>query len=673
MEGKEEMKYRILGLLMAGILRGAFAGGIHAGEKQPLTASDIVNITEVADPQLSPDGKRVLFEIRKPAASGQPRSSDIWIVDVDKTDGPKPLVKSPHDEKFPRWSEDGTLTAYLSDDSANGIMQIFVKSFGEDDGTRQITFSPQPVVTFGWLHRTDRIAFISRRAVPTDRSSRSSPDRAESLKENREEDGFQHLYEIDLGTGVVEMISRPEEHVSSFDYSPGDEKVAYCSAAGPGLNEASYHSQLVIFDRGNRERRFLTGVAGDLIMSVDMGNIRWAPDAGRILHFTRFGRVYTMLPCLTDHAAVKDKSRVLAETYPGTIWEMDWIDDHSILVSSQEGTDGIIGVCDVTNGNVKKLISTGIEWGWPNNWSMDRSRQWIVFKKADVECAEDIWIMKTDGSQCRQLTNLNPQVKKWKLGSEELIKWISNDGMVIEGILIRPGGYEPGREYPLITIIHGGPEWSWWKGWHASWHQWGQLLASNGYAVLLPNPRGSSGYGWEFVEANFKDWGGGDFQDIMTGIDHVIHMGVADSTRLGICGWSYGGYLTAWAVSQSGRFKAAAAGAGPSDLVSFYDITPCPSVFDAYFGASVHDNRDLYERLSPVRYVENVETPLLILHGQNDPGVDVSQSQKLYNEMKKAGKTVELIVYPDEGHQFHQRDSQIDSLNRMLDWFDRYL
>jgi dipeptidyl aminopeptidase/acylaminoacyl peptidase len=380
-----------------------------------------------------------------------------------------------------------------------------------------------------------------------------------------------------------------------------------------------------------------------------------------------------MLPCLTDPSDESDSITVLADDYAGTIWEMDWIDDRILLVSSQEGTDGIIGTFDLESGTVRKLTSTAIEWGWPNNWSVDAAKKRVVFKKAAEDRAEDLWMMNTDGSEQRCLTDLNPQVKEWTLGTMESITWTSPDGTMIEGVLIKPAGYVPGRTYPLITILHGGPEWSWWYGWHAAWHQWGQLLASNGYTVLLPNPRGSNGYGWEFVEANSRDWGGGDLRDVLAGIDHVIESGVADSTRLGLCGWSYGGYLTAWAVTQTNLFKAAVMGAGPTDLVSFYDVTPCQSVFDAYFGVSAHADKDRYKDRSPLYYVEDVRTPLLILHGKNDFGVDVSQAQILHGALMREGKRVHLEVYPGEGHHFHQRDNQIDSMNRILAWFDKYL
>jgi len=659
------MKYCICGLFIIEILGIAFAQ-----EKHPVTPADIVNLVEISDPQLSPDGKKILFEITQPASDGQIRTSDIWSVTVEGNGKPKPFIESPHNEKRPRWSEDGSLIAFLSDNSSNGIVQIFVRPLNEGGENRQITFSEQEVVRHEWLHQNDRIAFISSQAAKAeDSSSEEQFGHADKIPGA----GLQHLYEIDLNTGAVEMISVLDEQVNSFDISLDNKKVAYCAAASADWNDISYHSRLVIFNRKTKERRYLTEIAGDLIMSVDMGNVRWAPDAGSVLHFTRYGRVYAMLPCLTYESSATGNHKIIAEDYTGTIWEMDWINNHLILVSSQEGTEGTISTYNLKNGKIQKLAHTGIEWGWPNNWSMDKKGQWVVYKKAAVEHAEDIWIMKTDGSNCRQLTDLNPQVKEWMFGSEEVITWHSHDGKVIEGVLIKPAGYEPGKTYPLITIIHGGPEWSWWQGWHAAWHQWGQFLASTGYAVLLPNPRGSNGYGWKFVEENVMDWGGSDFQDVMTGIDYVVGMGVADSSRLGIGGWSYGGYLAAWAVTHTGRFKAAVMGAGLSDLVSFYDITPCQSVFEAYFGTSAHENKDLYECRSPLNYCKNVETPLLILHGQNDSGVDVSQAQRFYNELMKEGKIARIIVYPDEGHHFSRRDSQIDSLSRILDWFDSYL
>jgi dipeptidyl aminopeptidase/acylaminoacyl peptidase len=225
----------------------------------------------------------------------------------------------------------------------------------------------------------------------------------------------------------------------------------------------------------------------------------------------------------------------------------------------------------------------------------------------------------------------------------------------------------------LITIVHGGPEWSWWLGWQASWHDWGQILASNGYAVLLPNPRGSDGYGWKFVGQNRNDWGGGDYNDIMSGIDFLIKEGIADPQRLGIAGWSYGGYLTAWSITQTNRFKAAVMGAAIPNLVSFYGITHAPSVFDAYFNGNLYARKKDYIDRSPINYIRNIKTPTLILHGENDQGVPVSQTKEFYRGIRAMGVESKAVIYPREGHAFKERGHQIDSLKRILDWFDKYL
>ena len=206
-----------------------------------------------------------------------------------------------------------------------------------------------------------------------------------------------------------------------------------------------------------------------------------------------------------------------------------------------------------------------------------------------------------------------------------------------------------------------------------SWHEWGQMLASNGYAVLLPNPRGSNGYGWKFVEANKNDWGGGDYQDILSGIDYVIEKGIADPQKLGIGGWSYGGYLAAWAITQNNRFKAAVCGAGIYNLFGFYGICPAQPVFDVYFTGNAYQRKDAYDDVSPLSFVSNVRTPTLLLHGENDFGVAVSQAKELYSGLKFSKVECKLFIYPREGHSFQERGHQMDSLQRILDWFADYL
>ncbi|HEU4402113.1 MAG TPA: S9 family peptidase [Candidatus Polarisedimenticolia bacterium] len=274
------------------------------------------------------------------------------------------------------------------------------------------------------------------------------------------------------------------------------------------------------------------------------------------------------------------------------------------------------------------------------------------------------------GRPARRLTTLNPQIAALRLGAQSEITWKnSKDGRLIYGVLITPLDFQSGRRSPLIVQPHGGPEWAYWLGWHS----WSQLLASNGYAVLLPNPRGSDGQGWQFIEANRDDWGGMDFRDIMDGVDDLIKRGIADPDRLGIGGWSYGGFMSAWAVTQTDRFKAAVVGAAVTDLFSMYGTTDIPTFQTRYFLDLPFKRRAAYDGHSPMSFIQNCKTPSLILHGQADERVPVSQGWEFYTGLRALGVETEMVVYPREPHGFEERAHEVDRFRRILDWYDRHL
>ena len=257
------------------------------------------------------------------------------------------------------------------------------------------------------------------------------------------------------------------------------------------------------------------------------------------------------------------------------------------------------------------------------------------------------------------------------LSPVEHVTWMC-DGHEIEGLLHLPHGYEKGKRYPLVVEIHGGPSWQWGNWFHGTWHDWGQILAAAGYAVFMPNPRGSTGRGGQFTGANRFDFGGGDFDDIMTGIDLLIERGVADPDRLGICGWSFGGFMTAWAVGHTDRFKAAVAGAAPTNWVSKIGTTDIRPYNEWNIGEVNADPDRPWER-SPIRYVRNVTTPTLMVHGQADVRVPVTQATEFYAALKATGVPTDMVSYPRQGHAFHERAFQLDLLQRLVGWFERYL
>jgi dipeptidyl aminopeptidase/acylaminoacyl peptidase len=250
---------------------------------------------------------------------------------------------------------------------------------------------------------------------------------------------------------------------------------------------------------------------------------------------------------------------------------------------------------------------------------------------------------------------------------------MSSDGLTIEGILLKPVGYQAGQRYPLLVEEHGGPTDASLDDFKGTSTSPGQVWAGRGWAVLYPNPRGSEGYGQRFMLANIKDLGGGDYRDIMAGVDDVIRRGIADSSRMAFEGWSYGGYMTAWVVGHTSRFKAARMGAGMSDLMSMYGTSEIPG-YNGLFEGGMPSARTLatYREHSPITYADRVTTPVLILHGAADPRVPPGQALEFYRALKDRGKTVELVLYPREQHRFTEYFHQLDRMQRDSSWITRY-
>jgi len=272
-----------------------------------------------------------------------------------------------------------------------------------------------------------------------------------------------------------------------------------------------------------------------------------------------------------------------------------------------------------------------------------------------------------------QVSAANANLPKLPLGETQVIHW-KNAGEDLEGLLTLPPGYEKGKKIPLILNIHGGPSGDFTETFTGAAGLYPVAsFAAQGWAVLRVNPRGSIGYGLKFRAANLNDWGGGDYKDLMTGVDHVIEMGIADPNRLVVMGWSYGGYMTNWVIGQTTRFKAAATGAGLSDLISMWGTNDIPSTLDDYFLGPPTEQSDRYVRMSPLFYVKNVTTPTLILHGEVDPRVPTGQGYEMYNALKRRGVETVMVVYPRTKHGPEEPKFVLDIMRRHVEWVSKHI
>jgi dipeptidyl aminopeptidase/acylaminoacyl peptidase len=268
----------------------------------------------------------------------------------------------------------------------------------------------------------------------------------------------------------------------------------------------------------------------------------------------------------------------------------------------------------------------------------------------------------------KAMSSVNAKAERF-WGDAKSLHWQS-DGGTIQGWLLAPRTVEPSRRYPMVVIVHGGPSSMQGIGWPTRWNA---VLPSQGYYVFLPNPRGSYGFGEAFTQANVKDFGGGDLRDILTGVDAAVKEAPVDGTRVGITGWSYGGYMAMWAVTQTERFKAAVAGAGIASWQSYYGQNKIDTWMLPFFGASVYEDPKVYAKSSPMEFILNVKTPTLVLHGDRDSEVPTPQGYEFWHALKARGVPTQLVIYTEEGHDIRKPAHRLDILTRTVEWFDRYL
>jgi dipeptidyl aminopeptidase/acylaminoacyl peptidase len=361
--------------------------------------------------------------------------------------------------------------------------------------------------------------------------------------------------------------------------------------------------------------------------------------------------------------------RPLLKDSLSTTMRAEWApDSKSLLLLTEEGTGQALLRLDPKTGHAQRVadvVNSQSEFSFSTNGTT------IAYLDQSPRSPSDVWLVAPRISP-RRLTDLNPQTLSWRLGSVRSVSWKnSSDGMIRKGVLITPPDFEAGRPYPMIVEGHPSDT-PWWTGWLGTWWSWGQLLAAHGYVVFLPNYRGVNGEGWK-MHATIGDWGGMAFQDLMDGIDALVEQRIADPNRLGMGGWSNGGFLTEWAITHTTRFRAAVAQAGHSD---FFSLAGASSYSRASLKISFGDpstNRAVYDAHSPVTFIRSCRTPTLLLHGANDSGVPVGQAFEFYTGLKANGVEAEMVVYPREGHSIREREHQEDLQERVLAWFDRHL
>jgi dipeptidyl aminopeptidase/acylaminoacyl peptidase len=637
---------------------------VGAQTKRPMSYDDIMALKTVGGTAISPDGRHVLYTLSYADMKENERRTEIWMVSAE---GGKPRrFTSGKNDNSPQWSPDGEMVAFISTRGTGEAArpQIYlIPAFGGE--AEKLTDSKTGVNAFTWSSDSKRIAYVAQRPLTeAEEKKQKDKDDAQVIDANFR---FSHLWVIEVESKKASEIVKRDWVVSDPQFSPDGKLISFTSHPTPKADDGSLSDIYIANADGTVEPRKLYNNDGP-----DSG-ARWSPDGKWISFSSRDAKMGTLgFQRLQIISAGGGTPRAVAPSYDGSVPAVVWSRDGSTLyfATTHRTTSQIFSVPSA--GGEAKPVSSGE--AVIAGMSIARNADKVSFLRSDIQHPADIHVSSLTSFNPVKLTDHNPQLAGIALGRSEVIRWKGKDGMEIEGVLVYPVNYEAGKRYPVIANIHGGPSGVWTQSFPGSHGNYAHIWAGRGWAVFLPNVRGSSGYGEKFLMANYRDWGGGDFQDIQTGLDELIRRGIADPDKLGQAGWSYGGYMTAWTLTQTNRFKAVMVGAGLTNMFSMYSTNDLQRVLEGYFGAQPWDDLEVYwTKASAMAHIKKAKTPTLILHGANDQRVPIGQAQELYMGLKKNGVPVQLVFYPREGHGLQEPRHQLDKMKREYAHFSKYV
>ncbi|MBK5293274.1 MAG: S9 family peptidase [Acidobacteriia bacterium] len=640
-----------------------------AQETKSWTPAYQMKFRGVAEVTPSPDGKRVLWTETVAITEGE-KSENLTHVFVALADGAGrlQLTRGEKSATSPRFSPDGRWVFFASERSGKRNLFRIRLEGGEAE---RLTDWTGTLGNYAVSNDGLQIAFAG---AEEDKELEKRKKEKLDYKVVDDKPRNQSLWVMSLADalpGKPKRVVQEEYHIGAFDWSPDSTRIAYEHRPRPDADEGRLADVA--------EVEVATGKTAEIAASTatETGP-RYSPDSK-----------YLLIERSPLKARGMDGSRIVllprgggaARELPASFDEnptvIGWAPDSGSILFSEMKRTRMVYYRMPVDGPVSVLFAP--TRGTAGLARVNATNTHLGLSLQAPEEPVEAYVMALRGAgpgtgKPLRVSEANTGIEKPPMGKTELIQWKGKDGLVVEGLLTYPAAYEKGKRVPLILNIHGGPSGLFNESFTgasglypiASW-------AAKGYAVLRPNPRGSSGYGVKFRQRVIQDWGGLDYQDLMTGVDHVIGMGVADAERLAVMGWSYGGYMTAWTVTQTNRFKAAVIGAGITNHVSMYGTQDIPSVYEDYFGGTPWDLPQVYARSSPIQFIARAKTPTLLLHGENDNRVPPTQAHEYYRALKRQGVETRMILYPRQPHGPTEPKFVQHVMEQHLEWAEKFL
>lgn len=634
------------------------------GKKQP-TIDRMIELRRAGSPEISPDGRLVAYTIRETDWEEDAFDTEIWLV---STTAPRPrqLTRGKKSSTSPAWSPDGSRLAFVSDRSDKRQLYVIDPTGGE---AQVLTSVETGIGAFAWSPDARQIAYTA--AEPKTEQEKARDKKYGEFVLVDEDRSRTHLYVIDVATKDTRRVVEGQIVVGRFAWSPDGGSIAYDHRVDDDPSNGHTADISILDVKSGASRKLVTQDGPD-------ANPRWAPDGSRIAFETAMGSpaFYYTNGLIATIPASGGSIDILTRAFDEDPALIAW-GPEGLFFWSAERTGAHLFRLDPARKTIAKLPhdANAISLGF--TFSRDFSRTAYVSSSAkeypDVFVA-DLPRGNAKAMSAQKLTNLGKQLDEWALGASEVIAWKSRDGTPIEGVLHKPPGFEPGRRYPLLVVIHGGPTGTSRPGRFRSTYVYPiDLWLARGALVLEPNYRGSAGYGEKFRALNVRNLGVGDAWDVTSGVDALIAQGLVDGSRVGAMGWSQGGYISAFlATHDSARFKAISVGAGISDWMTYYVNTDIHPFTRMYLKATPWDDPEIYRTTSPITYIKQAKTPTLIQHGEHDQRVPIPNAYELYQGLRDMSVPTRLIVYKGFGHGLGKPKAIRAAMEHNLEWFDRY-
>lgn len=654
-------RYTIIFILGFALWTGLNGTSAQAQQKT-LTPLDVAHIKHVDEAIISTDGQTIAYTVADPANplknNATPESHLYLWNRADSTGSPYIISMDVDDIAFRPKHKSITFLGHRADDENTALYQISL-SGGEP---RKIISHPTSIAEYSWAPDGDHLAFMAKDVLPALKNV--LPYQPEIYEENMpQRRGYitnveknHMLHQIKVGGSVYDI-----------QWAPDMKSLAVAAAPSPRIDDYYMKQQIII-----------TNHHGDTVLAkIDhrgkLGQIQWSPDSKHLAMIAGAGIHDPIAGRLLVVPATGGQPTMLSPDFKGMFEQIQWADSTTIQYLGSKGVWSTYGTIAIDGTEMRTQIAPGEAV----LQEFDRARNGrTVFIAEKATHPLELYMMQPAQATPHRLTFSNPWLEDILLGQQKVVTWQAEDGLEIQGILIYPVNYVEGNRYPLITVVHGGPESHYDNGWLTDYADPGQVAAGQGYFVFYPNYRGSTGRGLEFAKSSQGKMAGAEFDDIVQGVDQLVAESIADSSRIGVTGGSYGGYATAWfATRYTNRFAAGVMFVGISNNISKWGTSDIPEeLYLVHARERIWDDYEGFLKSSPIYYAGQAQTPLLILAGKEDTRVDPGQSFELYRHIKTRTDTpVRLVLYPGEGHGNRRAIAQYDYNLRMMRWFNRYL